>query len=135
MTILDSPSTRDLRSLFCEHYSCPLSEFEKRAFRKCLYLHARMIAPLLRWLKSDCFEPDLLFAHYFGNAKDRQEATAEVAALRYQDHLQPRFARSALRLRISGRKASKLAVKLFPPGHPVQKLEHEPQPARQAGGI
>jgi len=48
MTIPESPSTRDLRSLFCERFNCPASEFEKRALRECLYLHARIIAPLLR---------------------------------------------------------------------------------------
>ena len=135
MTIPNAQSTCDLRSLFCERFACPPSEFEKRAFRKCLYPHARIIAPLLHWLKPGCFERDLLFAHYFGNAKDWQEATAEVVALHYKDHIQPRFARKALRLRISGRKASKLAVKLFPPCEPLKTAGHEPQPVRQAGGI
>ena len=131
MTNPNGPATRDLRSLFCEHFACPLSEFEKRVFQKCLYPHARMIAPLLRWLKPDCFERDLLFARYFGNAKDWQEATAEVAALCYQDRIQPRFARKALRLRISGRKANELAAKFFPAGNPVQTLEPKPGPVRQ----
>jgi hypothetical protein len=77
--IPDLPSTRGLRSLFCEHFACPPSEFEKRALRKCLYPHARIIAPLFRRLKSGCFERGLLFARYFGNAKDWQEATAGAA--------------------------------------------------------
>jgi hypothetical protein len=34
--------------------------------------------------------------------------------LHYQDRTKPRVARNALRLRISGRKANKLAAKLFP---------------------
>ena len=114
MTIPDSPSTRDLRSLFCERFKCPASEFEKRALRKCLYLHAGIIAPLLRWLNLGCFERDLVFIDYFGKAKNWQEVTAEVAALHYQDRTKPRFARNELRLRVSGQKANKLAAKLFP---------------------
>ena len=114
MTIPDSPSTRDLRLLFCERFNCPPSEYEKRALRKCLYLHARIIAPLLRWLHPGCFERDLVFIDYFGKAKNWREVTAEVAALHYQDLTEPRFARKALRIRISARKASKLASKLFP---------------------
>ena len=112
MTMPDSPSTRDLRSLFCERFKCLPSEFEERAFRKCLYLHARIIAPLLRWFNAGCFERDLLFIHYLGNAKNLHEVTAEIVALHDQD-LQPRFGRHAFRLRISGRKANQLASKLF----------------------
>ena len=48
MTILKSTANRDLKSLFCERFTCSPAEFEKRAFRKCLYLQARIIAPLLR---------------------------------------------------------------------------------------
>jgi hypothetical protein len=114
MTIPDSPSTRDLRSLFCERFNCPPSEYEIRALRKCLYLHARIIAPLLRWFNPGCFERDLVFLDYFGKAKNWQEVTGEIAALHYQDRTKPRVARNALRLRISGRKANKLAAKLFP---------------------
>jgi len=114
MTTPDSPSTRDLRSLFCERFRCPPSKYEKRALRKCLYLHARIIAPLLRWLNPGCFERDLVFIDYFGKAKNWQEVRAEVAALHYQDLTKPRFARNTLRLRLSGRKANKLAAKLLP---------------------
>jgi hypothetical protein len=108
-------STRDLRSLFCERFTCSPAEFEKRAFRKCLYLQARIIAPLLCWLNPGCFERDFLFIYYFGNSRNWPKVTAEVVALHCQDRLHPRFARNALRLRISGRKANKLAVMLFPP--------------------
>lgn len=114
MTIPDSPSTRDLRSLFCERFNCPASEFEKRALRKCLYLHARIIAPLLRWSNPACFERDLLFIHYFGNAKNLHEVAIEVQVLHEHDHQQP-FGRNLLPIRISGQKANKLAGKLFAP--------------------
>jgi len=135
MTIPNPPSNRDLRSLFCEHAACPPSEFDRRVFRKCLYFHARIIEPLLRWIDPGCFQRDLLFAHYFGNARDWREAIAEIADLRYQDSIRPRFARNALRLRVSGRKAGELAVTFFPPCNPVQALEDNLQPVRQAGGI
>src|ERR1700689_4777235 len=110
----DATSTRDLRSLFCERFNCPPSEYEERALQKCLYLHARIIAPLLRRLNPGCFERDLVFIDYFGKAKNWREVTTEVDSLHYQDLTKPRFARSALRLRVSGRSANKLAFKLFP---------------------
>jgi hypothetical protein len=113
MTIPESPSSRDLKSLFCKRFKCPPSEFGKRALRKCLYLHARIIAPLLDWLNPSCFERDRVFIDYFGKATTQKEVTAEREALKYQDHTEPRFARRALRIRISSRKAGKLAAKLF----------------------
>jgi hypothetical protein len=109
----DSPSARDLRSLFCERFNCPDGEFEKRAFRKCLYFHARMIAPLLPWLTPGGFQRDLLFIRYLGNAKDAREVAQEIVALHDHDRFKPQFARYALRLRVSGRKASALALRLF----------------------
>jgi hypothetical protein len=114
MTMPESTSTRDLRALFCERFRCPPAKYEKRALRKCLYLHARIIAPVLRWLNPRWFERDLVFIDYFGKARNWREVAAEVAALRYQDATKPRFSRNTLRLRISGRKANKLAAKLFP---------------------
>jgi hypothetical protein len=135
MTVPGSPSNRDLRSLFCEHYACSQSEFDKLAFQKCLYFHARLMAPLLRRLKPDYFDRDLRFAHYFGDANDRQEATAEIASLCYEDHIQPHFARNALRLRVSGRKANDLALKFFAQGNPEQLPEQRPQPVRQPSEI
>lgn len=114
MTIPDSPATPDLRSLFCERFHCPPSEFDQRALRKCLYLHARILAPLLRWSNPRCFERDLLFIHYFGDAKNLQDAAVEVLALRDHDRQQP-FGPDLLRFRVSGRKANKLAAMLFPP--------------------
>jgi len=115
MTPPEPTSIRDLKSLFCERFKCPPSEFEKRALRKCLYRHARMTAPLLRWFDADWFERDLLFINFFGSAKNWQEVVAELDAFRYREHLQPRFTRIAWRLRVSARKANKLAFDLFTP--------------------
>ena len=113
MTILKSTANRDLKSLFCERFLCPPSEYEKRALRKCLYLHAKIIAPLLQLINPGCFERDLVFIDCIGRAKNRREVANQVEAARYQDTTKPRFARKTLRFRISGRKANRLAAKLF----------------------
>jgi len=34
-----------LKSLFCAKFGCSPTEYEERAFRKCLYWHARFPAP------------------------------------------------------------------------------------------
>jgi hypothetical protein len=105
----------DLRSVFCERFKCPPSEFEKRAFRKCLYFPAKLTAPLLRWLDPDWFERDLVLIRHLGDAKNWQQVMAELDAFHYREHLQPRYARNVLHLRVSARKANKLAFGLFPP--------------------
>jgi hypothetical protein len=114
MTIAESSSVSDLKSLFCERLQCPPSEFEKRAFQKCLYFHARVIAPLLRLFDPGWFERDLQFIRDLGNAKSWPQVIAELDAFRYREHLQPVYARSKWRLRVSARKANKLAFDLFP---------------------
>ena len=111
----ESPATRDLKSLFCERFKCPPSEYERLALRECLYVHARIIAPLLCWLNPRFFERDRVFIEEFGKAENWLVMMEEVAAFRYQDAFdEPRFTRKTLRLRVSGQKATMLADKLFP---------------------
>ena len=109
----DPLPTRDLKALFCERFKCPPSEFEERALRHCLYPHAGMIAPLLRLLKPGFFERDRAFIEEFGRAQNWPAMMEEIAAFRYQDAFEQLFTRKKLRLRVSGRKASQLADKLF----------------------
>ncbi len=110
----ESAAARDLKSLFCEKFGCAPSKFERRALRKCRYFHARLIAPLTRLIIPGVRQRDLEFIDYFGKARSRQQATAEIADLHYIDRAEPLFARRTLRLRISIRKARKLADVLFP---------------------
>ncbi|HEY3854798.1 MAG TPA: hypothetical protein VGO67_10430 [Verrucomicrobiae bacterium] len=112
--ISESGSTPDLKSHYCERFNCPSAKFERRALRKCLYLHARIFAPLLRLLIPGCFKRDREFIEYFGKAKSRPEAMAEIADLHYLDRAEPTIIRRSLRIRVSLRKARKLAHALLP---------------------
>ena len=114
MTIPESTSTRDLRSVFCERFNCPPSEFEQRALRKCLYFPAQLTAPLLRLFDQDWFARDLAFIRLLGDAKDWKQVMAELDAYHFREHLHPGYARTKLRLRVSARKANKMAFDLFP---------------------
>jgi hypothetical protein len=112
-SISDYAKTNDLKSLFCQRFGCPPVEFEKHALQKCLYPQARIVAPLLRLLNPRCLERDRAFINHLGSAKTWDEVTAQISALHYQDGVEPRFARSTLGLRVSGRKATRLAASLF----------------------
>ena len=102
-------------SLYCERFHCPPEEFEKRAFRSCLYWRARLLAPLIRKFWPDFFNPDFELIRYLGKTPGRRDAVNEMAA--YMEFIRTNggFARKFLRFRISARKSSKLVEQLF--GH------------------
>jgi len=115
MTVPEPTTVGDLRSVFCEKFKCSEAEFEKRAFRKCLYFPAKLTAPLLRLFEPNWFERDLLLIRHLGNAKTWQQVMAELDAYHFREHLKRSYARTVLHLRVSARKANKLASELFPP--------------------
>jgi hypothetical protein len=102
---------RSFKSRFSERFGCPDSEYEERAFKKCLYLHARCVTPVLLLLRPDYFAEDFDFVPYLGETTGWREANSEV--LTFQDSNRARgFLRTTLRIRASGRKASALTGKL-----------------------
>lgn len=104
---------REFQQLFCQHFNCLPSEYEERAFRKCLYWHAWLVAPVVRRLSPDFFIEDFKFVRYLGTSSGQREAAADV--LTFQDVNKGRsgFWRASFKIRVSGRKASKLAQRLF----------------------
>ncbi len=105
--------TRPFSTLFCQRFDCAPSEYEGRAFTKCLYWHARLLAPVVRKLKPSFFVEDFKFIRYVGAAASVREADVDV--LNFHDvNVGKRGSwRTDFRIRVSGRKASKLARELF----------------------
>jgi hypothetical protein len=104
---------QQFQTLFCNRFHCPNGEYEQRALRRCLYWHARLLEPLLRSLKPRFFEKDLNFIQYLGAATDWEEARTDINNFYLFNEGHPDFLRSRLRLRVSGRKASRLARQLL----------------------
>lgn len=104
---------QQFRSLFCCRFGCPDSEYERRAFRRCLYWHARLLGPLARWLNPDFFVEDRRFIRYLGDATDLREASVDALNFQATNAAHPRFWRTGCKIRVSGRKASRLAQELF----------------------
>ncbi len=104
------------QELFCRRFGCPPSEYEQRAFRECLYVHAKVLAPLLRKMNAELFKPDLSFLHYLGEATDLREVRADMADFQDANSRRGGFWRRSLRIRVSGRKAGRLARELFARG-------------------
>ena len=100
-------------ALFCDRFRCPTASYEERAFRKCLYWHARLLAAGVRKVKLDFFAEDLKFIRNLGAVTGLREASAEAEDFQQANRARPSFFRTGLRIRVSGRKASRLAHVLF----------------------
>ena len=100
-------------ALFCDRFHCPTASYEERAFRKCLYWHARLLAAGFRKVRPDFFAEDLKFIRNLGAATGLREAGAEAQDFHQANRARPSFFRTSLRIRVSGRKATRLAEVLF----------------------
>lgn len=101
------------KSLFCDKFGCPPADYDERAFRKCLYWHARLIAPLLRVIKPGFFREEFKLIEYLGEAVGVREATADLMEYSLLNRGRGRFLQTAFKLRISGRKASRVVFQIF----------------------
>ena len=107
---------QEFQLLVCQWFNCPTSQYEERVFEECLYWHARLLAPVVRRLRPDFFAEDFKFIGYLGTSTGLREVSVDVANFRDANAGEQSFWRSTLRLRVSGRKASRLAQQLFAAG-------------------
>jgi hypothetical protein len=112
-SVTPSVTSQQFQAVFCQHFNCPLSGYEQRAFRELLYSHARLVAPVLATLRPDFFAEDFRFIRYLGEATDLREAKASAAEFQDSNAARRGFLRTRLRIRVSGWKATQLAHRLF----------------------
>ena len=110
---LPTVPAHQFRSLFCRRFDCSDAQYEERAFRKCLYWHAKFLFPLWRRLRLEFFVEDFNFIRYLGEATRMQEVRADAADFREANLARRNFWRTTLRIRVSGRKATRFAQQLF----------------------
>jgi hypothetical protein len=78
-----------------------------------LFWHARLLAPAIRALRPDFFREDLKFIRYLGDALDARQAKVDVLDFKDIERKNWRLLRSGLRIRVSHRKARRLAFQVF----------------------
>src|SRR5580658_7673782 len=100
------------KPLFCERFGCSPEEYEERAFKMFLYGHARFLAPVVRIIKPDFFLEDFKFIRYLGDALDVRQAKVDVLDFKDLTRKHWRLLHTGLRIRVSHRKARKLAFQL-----------------------
>jgi hypothetical protein len=104
---------QEFKALFCQHFNCPASSYEDRAFKELLYRHARPVALCLRRIRPSFFDEDFKFIRYLAEVTDLREARATAADFQDANAAKRSFWRTRFRLRVSGLKASRLAERLF----------------------
>ena len=106
-------SSQQLRLIFCQRFNCAASEFEAKAFRKCLYWQARWLAPIVRMLKPNFFAEDFRFIRHLGEATNLEEAEVSLLSFRDVSLGRANFWRLGLKVRVSSRKAFQLVRELL----------------------
>jgi hypothetical protein len=101
------------KSLFCEKFRCPPEAYEERAFQKLLYWHARFLASLVRTISPSYFLEDFTFIRYLGYASNRRQTKVDCLEFNESQHKHWRLLHTSLKIRVSGRKALRLAFQLF----------------------
>jgi len=124
---------QNFQLLVCQRFSCPTSEYEERVFRKCLYWHARLLAPVVRRLMPDFFGEDFKFIRHLGASTGLRETRVDLLNFRDTNLGKPSFWRTGLRIRVSGRKARRLAQRLFAAQKEANLPTHSP-PGLAGGG-
>ena len=102
-----------LKILFCRHFGCPVADFEKRMFKRCLYAHARFLAPFIRVIRPRFFDPDHAFIEWLGRTTDLSDVMDAATHFHDKVGFQEGFCFNVLKIRVSGSKALRLARKLF----------------------
>jgi len=110
---------KDFKSLFCERFNCPASEFEQLTFTKCLPWHASFLAPVLQRFRPHLFEEDFKFIRYLGASTSMGEAIVDLLNFRDANAGSSKLFRSRFKIRASGLKAARLAQELFANQSPV----------------
>jgi hypothetical protein len=101
------------KALFCRRYGCQPSDYEEFAFKYCLYGHARFIAPVIHLMSPNFFEQDFKFIGFLGASTSVKDVTETASDFHDKSNHVKGFWSRSLKLRVSGRKAIKLAHALF----------------------
>jgi hypothetical protein len=108
-----SKRTRTFRALFCQKFSYPHADFERQLFSRCLYRHARTLAPVLSKMDPDFFREDFSFIADLATASTHAEVRMELDRFRGRNLRDRNWLRKNLSLRISGKRVLHLSRKLF----------------------
>lgn len=119
---------KTLRELYLEHWRIPPDQFEQDLLLRVLYPHARWLWHLMPAApRRFYFDLDLVFVRSIGQLRSRRDFRNECSEF-MRGPSNRKFARKALRLRVSGHRTRQIVDDLFgasetvPPLPPASRL-------------
>jgi len=108
---MNTPS--NFKTAYCARFEYPHDNFEKRVFWKALHPETKPIALLINCVWPGFFRSDLDCIRSVATAETKQEVRAIVNSLQYDPAFKRGFIRGFLRVRISGRRLTRLAARVL----------------------
>ena len=127
---------RSLRTLFCERYRCAPTQFEAKAFRKCLSPSGALLSVCVHFFYPRFFRADMDLIQALGDATTLPEVDAIAADVNFSLH-RGTVLRDWLRMRVSGSRIIRLGVELIPSGQGASQNSQQkrPQSEQRADGL
>jgi hypothetical protein len=111
------------KDLFCTYTHSPLEKFELTLFKKSLYPHARLIAPILLRLKRQWFAEDLDVIRELATVDCPEVFQMEVARFYGRNVRDRSFLRKRLLIRLSGKRLLKWKTRCFAAAEEMPELQ------------
>lgn len=124
--------TRDMATLadhYCERHKCTREQFVRQAFWKCLYPHARLVAPFILPFNYDFFSADRALINSVADAVTMKRVREDVRDY-FWDSENRGWLRQALNIRVSGQRVKNLCRTYLPEGEtplPFPSLSSDPK--------
>ena len=109
-TPLPAPTFREA---FCALTGTPLPQFETALFRRCLYFHARFVAPILLKINSAFFDEDFDAIREIESVKCPEVLTMEIARFHGRNKRDSNWLRRWFLIRISGKRLTRWKTRCF----------------------
>lgn len=106
-------SGRNFRQAYCEKFGCLPADYANKVFWRCLYPHARLLAPLLLWLNKGYFELSFQTIHELGETANYNDFKAELDGFTLANRNARSLLRKRLRVRVSGRRLMALQAAVW----------------------
>jgi hypothetical protein len=104
---------KSFKEAFCDRFRCPPKEYERKAFRRCLFLHSRPLARLIHRFDPAFFSEDFDLIREVGPMTDPELFRSEINYFYGRNLRHKSWIRSLLRIRVSGNRLIRLKQNLF----------------------
>jgi hypothetical protein len=109
--LMNTPS--NFKTAYCARFEYPHDNFEKRVFWSAMHPEIKPVALLINCVWPGFFRSDLDCIRSVATAETKQEVRAIVNSLQYDPAFKRGFFRGFLRVRISGRRLTRLAARVL----------------------